>query len=201
MLTRPSVSLAALGLALTLSAPSAFVSSACAQEAKGETESVKAGDLTLTVPKDWDKAEVSNRLRLAQFTVPAAEGVTDETEYVVFYFGGGAGGTVDDNLARWTGQFAEEGRGAETVTGKSREGTYTLLDARGTYQMPVGPPIMRKTKDLPDARMLAAVIEVPGKGNYFLRLAGPAKTVDKHAEAFRTSFGAEVKSERPYTAK
>ena len=60
---------------------------------------------------------------------------------------------------------------------------------------------MRKTKDLPDARMLAAVVEVPGKGNYFVRMAGPAATVDPHAEDFRKSFGAEVKSERPYTVK
>jgi hypothetical protein len=33
--------------------------------------------------------------------------------------------------------------------------------------------------------MLAAIVETPDRGNYFLKFYGPGKTVAKHADGFR----------------
>ena len=161
-----------------------------------ETVEVPAGDLTLTVPKTWTKEQPSSRMRLAQFTVPAADGVTEPTELVVF---GGFGGTDEANIARWVAQFQPAGREAKAVRGTGREGVYTLVDVTGTFNKSVGPPMMGKTEPLPNARMLAAIVAVPGEGNYFLKMAGPAETVAAQADAFRASFGAaDPGQEKPF---
>ena len=169
-------------------------------DAKQEVEvvPVKVEALTLTVPKSWARNKPSNRMRLAEFTPPAAEGIKDPTEVTIF---GGFGGTDEANLARWRDQFAAEGRKVSVVQGKGREGSYKLLDATGSWNAPVGPPMMRKTELKPDSRMLAAIVAVPEKGNYFLKMTGPAKTVAAQAEAFRNSFGAEQETEKAFELK
>ena len=165
---------------------------------KTKTVEVPAGDLTLTVPETWTKERPASRMRLAQFQIPAPEGVTDATELTVF---GGFGGTDAANLKRWVDQFAPEGRKVTLTQGKAREGDYKLLDASGTWNAPVGPPMMSKTEPKPGSRMLAAIVAVEGKGNYFLKLAGPAKTVDAQVAAFRASFGAAKEGEKAYELK
>ncbi|MGC1275150.1 MAG: hypothetical protein WBC44_15710 [Planctomycetaceae bacterium] len=180
-----------------------FTAFAVAQEPESEQKGireVKVEDITLTVPADWKQGRPSNRLRLAQFVIPAVEGDKQPTELVVSYFGGGGGG-VDQNIERWIGQFAGEGKTTKVTTGASKQGAYHFVDVTGTYNMPVGPPILRKTEALPEARMLGVILEVEGKGNYFLKMAGPAKTVAAAEQALRTSFGGDSKSEKPYELK
>ena len=48
--------------------------------------------------------------------------------------------------------------------------------------------------------MLAVILAVKGKGNYFLKLTGPMKTVTASATTLRQSFGADPKKEKPYGA-
>ena len=160
-------------------------------EAAPDAETVQAGPLTLTVPEGWSKQQPSNRLRLAQFAVPTDDGTA--LEAVV---SGPFGGSDEQNIARWYGQFEADGREATTYTGTGDAGDYTLVDITGTYNQSVGPPIMRRTVAVPDARMLAVILPNPdGAGNYFLKLAGPAKTVDANAEKFRTVFGGDTSKE------
>ncbi|MFH5803156.1 hypothetical protein [Alienimonas sp. DA493] len=183
--------LAALGLPAAASAP-------LQDDEQPKTVEVAAGDLTLTVPESWKKEPAANRLRLAQFVIPAPEGVEDETELTVF---GGFGGSDAANLQRWVDQFVAEGREVTVVQGKGREGEYKLLDASGTWNAPDGPPMMGKTVRKPDSRMLAAIVAVPGQGNYFLKMAGPEKTVAPQIDAFRASFGGDKASEKPFELK
>src|SRR5262249_22933441 len=69
-----------------------------------ETREVKAGDLTLHIPETWKKREPKSNTRLAEYEVPAVKGDKESGEFVVFYFSG-QGGSVDDNVKRWIGQF------------------------------------------------------------------------------------------------
>ena len=46
--------------------------------------------------------------------------------------------------------------------------------------------------------MLAVMLTVENRGNYFLKLVGPAKTVAAAEAAFRNSFGAKADSEKEY---
>ena len=193
---RLTASAALLGLA-ALGLPAAALADHH-EEGEAKTVEVTADELTLTVPETWKKEPAANRLRLAQFVIPAAEGVEDETELTVF---GGFGGSDAANLQRWADQFVAEGRKVSVVQGKGREGEYKLLDASGTWNAPDGPPMMGKTKRMPDSRMLAAIVAVPGQGNYFLKMAGPAKTVTPQVDAFRASFGGDESTEKPFELK
>lgn len=168
-------------------------------DAKNKSRDIKVEDITLTVPADWKQQPPANRLRLAQFSIPAAEGDKQPTEMVVSFFGG-TGGGVDANIGRWIGQFAD-GRKATVTKGTSKQGPYYYVDVHGTYKMPIGPPIQGKTQDLPNARMLGIILEREGQGNYFLKMAGPDKTVSAQADALRASIAGDKQSEKPYEVK
>lgn len=94
------------------------------------------------------------------------------------------------NIDRWVGQFAEKGRTAKESKGTSANGAYDLVSVTGTYNKPVGPPIMRKSQPTPNQRMLAAMVQT-AKGNYFIKFTGPEKTLNAAEKAFMDSFGAK----------
>lgn len=166
-------------------------------DASGKTNDIKVQDITLRVPQSWKQQPPSNRLRLAQFDIPAAEGDKEDAELVISSFGGGGGG-IDANVQRWIDQFQPEGRRAKVHTGTTPQGAYVIADLTGTYNKPDGPPIQRKTIPTPGSRMLAVILTVEDKANYFLKLTGPEKTVTAAAEALRASFGADAGKEKEY---
>ena len=174
---------------------SIFMTSTAFVSAADKTKTVTAKDIKLTVPTNWKQGELSNRLRTAQFEVPAVAGDKDAAELVVYFFGG-AGGGVDANLQRWAGQFQGAGKKTKTYEGKSTQGKYYLIDITGVYNKPIGPPIQRKTNPTAGYQMLGVVLVVKDKGNYFIKLTGPHKTVSHWANTLRTSFGADVKAEK-----
>lgn len=166
-------------------------------EIKRDDEQKKG--LLLYAPKTWEKVDPKSNFRLAQFSIPAAEGDKEAGELAVFSFAGGGGG-LQANIDRWIGQFQANGRKVNVTQGEGKQGLYVLVDVQGTYNMPDGPPILRKTKPLPNARMLAAITVVQWmedgdkKGAvYFLKMPGPEKTISANEEAFRQAFGAASK--------
>lgn len=188
----PVACLAAFGLVgLVL----AFGRPVSAADAPG-SQTITAGDLKLTVPKSWQKEPVSSQYRKAQMKVPKAnDNEAEGADFVVYYFNGGGGG-VDANLERWVKQFQPVGRKAEAKAGTSLKGDkYVFLDLQGTWNKPVGPMIQQRTREMPKARALSAILTTK-EGNYFLRLTGPDQTVSDNLKAFRESFGADEKSEK-----
>lgn len=165
-----------------------------------ELRDVKVEDLVLKIPADWKQQPPANRLRLAQFDIPKAEGDEQPTEMVVSFFGG-TGGGVDANIERWISQFTNSGRKATVTQGKSKLGPYYLVNIAGTYKMPIGPPIQGRTQEMPNSRMLGIILEREAQGNYFLKMAGPDKTVAAQEDALRASIGGEKQSEKPYEVK
>ncbi len=165
-------------------------------QASETTPVVMDETLTLQIPADWEKVKPDNNLRLGQFKLPAADGDTEITELAVFP---PFGGTVNDNLTRWEGQFT--GAEKKSTKGTTDDGkAYYLLDMTGTYKKPDGPPILRKTVDKEGYQMLAVIIETK-QGNYFLKLTGPKKSVAAQADAFRKSFGGDSAKEEAYEIK
>ena len=156
---------------------------------------VKLRDLSLSIPADWKTTPSASRMRLATYRVPAADGDELDTDYVVFP---PMGGSTQANVERWIGQFQGADKKITLTQGKTVEGTYVLADIEGTYNMPIGPPIMRKSKAVPNCRMLAAIFTVKNGGSYYLKMAGPKATVDAAAEGFRSSFNADTKNETEY---
>lgn len=181
-----------LGICLAI-----YACTADAAETSEKTNEVKVNDITLKVPADWKNAPPSNRLRLAQFEIPAVKGDKEPAELVISSFGG-TGGGIAANVSRWIGQFNSDGRKVKVTQGESEQGKYVFVDISGTYNKSIGPPILRKTEAVPNSRMLGVILAVEGKAYYFLKLTGPDKTVAEAADALRTSFGASAKDEKPF---
>jgi gluconolactonase len=164
---------------------------------KAETVEVKLKDLVLNLPKYWAASDTVSSMRLATYDIPNVEGDKDKGELAISTFGGDGGG-VSANLERWVGQFDAEGREVAIKKGMVGENAYHVADISGTYQKSVGPPILRKTTAAKGYRMLGMIVQVKGKGVYFLKLTGPDATVKHQAEALRTAIGAKSEGEEDY---
>lgn len=142
--------------------------------------------LTFDPPPEWIAVQSSSPMRVAQFTLPKAAGDAEDADLTVFYFGG-AGGSVEANLERWTGQMLQPDRRrsadvATTTTFMAGDLAVTLLDVPGTYAAEVRPGSgMRYSK--PEFRLQAAVVETPA-GPYFFKVTGPAGTVEAWNDRF-----------------
>lgn len=167
------------------------------EKGSAETVEVKLKDLTLNLPKSWSQSDVVNQMRLATYDIPNVEGDMGKGELAISTFGGDGGG-VGPNIDRWVGQFEADGREVTVKQGKVGETVYHVADISGTYLKPVGPPVLRKSEPTKGQRMLGVIIQLKGKGVYFLKLTGPDKTVKAQAEALRASFGGKSEGEEDY---
>jgi hypothetical protein len=126
-----------------------------------------------SVPKRW-VIQGPREMRVATYTVPAAEGDTEQGECAVFYFGNDAGGSVDANIDRWVGQFEATGipaRSEREIGGMKA----TLVQIAGAYLAPAG-PMMQSTGKKENYRLLGAIVQGP-QGSVFFKCTGPARTL------------------------
>jgi hypothetical protein len=137
-----------------------------------------AGGVTWTPPADW-KAEPARPMRVATYKLAAAASDPEPAELAIFFFGAGQGGTVEDNIKRWAGQF-EGGKPATTKKTKIGGLDVTRVELAGTFASssmgPGGPSAPTKK---PGFLLLGAIIE-GGEGPIFWKLVGPKKTVEAH---------------------
>src|SRR5689334_20553523 len=95
-----------------------------------------AAGLSFSTPPGWHSTPPASSMRIAQFTLPRAEGDAADAELVVYFFGG-SGGSVDANIERWTGQMQQpDGKPVASVkrdTVHANGLTITLIDVSGTY--------------------------------------------------------------------
>jgi hypothetical protein len=164
---------------------------------KEETVKAKFGDLNLDLPKSWKQSDATLPMRLATFEIPATGSDKETGEFVISSFPGGGGG-VDANISRWIGQFSAEGRDAAVRQGQTGQDEYFIVNISGTYMKPLGPPILRKTKETPGQRMIGVILNLEGKGVYFLKLTGPDATIAAQLDAVRSSFGGKPEDEKAY---
>jgi len=151
------------------------------------TASVAAA-LKFDAPPGWVSKPPASSARVAEFTLPRADGDTEDAAVAVFYFPG-QGGTVQANLDRWIGQFAQpDGSSSKDVAKTTRLESHglaiTLIDLSGTYVAEVSPG-SAEHYNKPGFRMRAAVVETP-EGPYFVKVTGPAKTVTRWDDSFMT---------------
>lgn len=151
--------------------------------AAAEEMTLADGKVVLTAPEGWKKKTPSSRIVEVEYEIPAVK--DDERPGRMTAMG--AGGSVEDNINRWIGQF----KGATKDSSKRQETTIAgqkvhLIDITGTYKdTPGGPFAGGKTVEREDYRMLAAIISTEKQGNYFLKFYGPKATVQKNEDAFK----------------
>lgn len=183
-----------------------------AGEPPAETQTLLVNDklLRFTLPVTWQQVEPRSRLVEVEFAILANESETEGdqrdpmptkpvgTEDSAKTKKGpagrltmmAAGGDVDSNIRRWVGQF-RLGRDADGKDAMRRDrrrlrgAVAHVLDIAGTFfdspKGPLGPKV-----ELPDYRMLGAIIEIEGAGKYFVKFYGPVEIVDDNAEAFES---------------
>jgi hypothetical protein len=165
-------------------------SASTSQSNAAQSNSPAAGELRYKAPDGWVKEQTTSTMRVAQYKLPKTEGDAEDALLVVYYFGASQGGAVQANIDRWISQMQEPDGSATKDKAKTETGTVnglkvTSVDVSGTYTAEMAPGTPGQRNDA-NYRMLAAVIETP-KGNYFLKLVGPAKTMG-HWEQSVTDF-------------
>ncbi|MFM7108465.1 MAG: hypothetical protein ACKOZU_07695 [Planctomycetaceae bacterium] len=176
--------LAVAGLAPSLPAPRAAAQPAVAGASRVFT--IADGAFTLEAPEGWERVEPKSGMVETEFAIPPVKGDGPGRMTVM-----GAGGSVEANIERWYGQFAQPDGSAtkdKAATKKLKVAgcDVTIVDVAGTFRdMPGGPFAGGKAVERPGYRMLAAIVETPGRGNYFLKFYGPADTVAGQADGFR----------------
>jgi hypothetical protein len=145
-----------------------------------------AAALTYVAPQGWRQQPVVSSMRVAEFTLPHADGDSEDAQLVLYYFGG-SGGSVDANLQRWVSQVRQPDGNPSGGVAKKETRTVnglavTLLDVSGTYVAETAPGSTER-HNKPNFRLRAGVVET-ANGPYFIKLTGPAKTVAKWERAF-----------------
>jgi hypothetical protein len=124
-------------------------------------------------------------------------GDAGEAELIVYYFGQSGAGTVQANLDRWYGQFQQPDGSpskdaAQTATSTVAGMEVTTVDVSGRYVAQVRPGAEER-HDVPDSRMLAAIVQA-SDGAYYFKLVGPAATVAAAKAAFDAMIGSLQKA-------
>jgi hypothetical protein len=137
-----------------------------------------------TRPERWG-VQPPRQMRIATYSVPAAEGDAEGGECAVFYFGSGQGGDITANIDRWVNQF-ENGKPQQSLK-EVNSLKVTLVQIAGTYLAPGG-PMMQSQGKKEDYRLLGAIVEAP-EGSVFFKLTGPAKTIAASESDFNKLVG------------
>ncbi|MGY8769405.1 MAG: hypothetical protein ACKVH8_13385 [Pirellulales bacterium] len=148
------------------------------EEKKSPEVKLADGKIQLTAPKAWKVVQPRVRIIDYEFSVDAAK--EDKVPGRVTIMG--AGGGIEDNIARWVGQFSGAKK-EPTIEKKIAGQTVYLVDIAGGYTDRRG-PFAPATK-YENFRMLSAIIKTEKLGQYFVKFYGPAKTVESNEKNFK----------------
>jgi hypothetical protein len=154
--------------------------SSSARGADDDTQTMKLGPVTLVAPKDWKFKKPAISFIAYEYTVPASKDDKTDGRFTV----SSAGGSVEQNIDRWYGQFSQDDGGDTKKRAKTEKKTISgrpvhFVDVRGTYK-----DLRPGTSPQKDYRLLGAIVETDD-GNLFLKLVGPQRTLADHEKAFR----------------
>jgi len=144
--------------------------------------------LVFAKPAAWIAVEPTSQMRKAQYRLPHVAADAEDAECVVYYFGAGGGGGVDANVERWCSQFEQpDGRASKELVVRSERAVGGMpvhdVELGGTYVAETAPGSGERVNK-PGYRMLASIVE-SDHGAYYVKLVGPAATVQEYAPAFR----------------
>lgn len=144
------------------------------------------GEVTAAVPADWRKVPPSSSMRVAEYAIAPSRGGAQASELAVF---AGTWGSVDDNVTRWFGQFAQPDGRSTAAVGRRWELDsdgglrVAMVDVSGTYTsggMGTGSGVVSPR---PGYRMLGAIVDAKSRF-YYLKLTGPAVEIDALEDGF-----------------
>ena len=159
-----------------------------AEEEPAEDRSIELPAFTLTAPETWTRQQPRSRIVEHEFSAEAAEGDERDGRITMMH----SGGSLEDNVSRWRGQFTEIDAASpdepeeRTIAGQK----VVVVDIIGTFKDSPGP--FAPGVDREGYRMLGAILMLED-GTFFVKFVGPQKTVTENEEA----FGALLETLRP----
>ena len=155
------------------------------QQPMTQMQQASSGQLKYMTPDGWIPEQPASRMRAAQFSLPGVDGMAP-AELAVF---SGIGGSADDNIRRWYGQFSQpDGSSTEDKT-ETEELVVngipvTVISFTGTYLKSRSPMMMSGPVDeLHGYAMIAAIAETPS-GSWHFKATGPEKTINNWKASF-----------------
>jgi len=139
--------------------------------------STKIGNLLANVPDSWMGIRPSSSMRLMEFRLGL---VTDDATLAIFK---NIGGSIDDNLERWSGQFgyllsdSEVNIRAENINGMK----VSIISIIGTYTNRMA--FSKPTQPKQNYRLLGAIADTRD-GLYYFKLTGPNTVITGKIEEF-----------------
>ena len=139
--------------------------------------STKIGNLLANVPDSWMGIRPTRPMRLMEFRLGL---VTDDATLAIFK---NIGGSIDDNLERWSGQFgyllsdSEVNIRAENINGMQ----VNIISIIGTYTNRMA--FSKPTQPKPNYRLLGAIADTRD-GLYYFKLTGPNTVITGKIEEF-----------------
>jgi hypothetical protein len=156
--------------------------------------------LTASLPERYLLSDKQMPMRLGTWTIPAPVAGDAAGELVLYYFGAGQGGGVEENVKRWLGQFKAEADGASPLvryeSGPRGNLTITRATMEGTWSAPaMGPGAPAQPAQL-GYSLDALIVEGGPDGTLFFRFTGPITLVRAEDAAIR-ALGASLAPAAP----
>lgn len=139
---------------------------------------ISALGVAIALPQAWKRNPPANQMRLAEAMVPDASGDPAKACLVVFST---AGGSVEENIARWSGQVRDPK--GQPVPGKPESQTVnglkvSVVELNGTFAG-MGDALPKDNWTL-----RGAIVEAP-EGLLFIKMTGPAEPMATAAKDFQ----------------
>lgn len=152
---------------------------------------LEVAGITFDIPEGWIQEEPESKMRLAQMSLPGNDGPALLT---VFSFGQGKGGSIQANIDRWVNQFKKPDNPKSSpevdINKTNKEDlTITIVKTTGTFSASTMGP-MGGSEPQANQALFGLIVEGGGKGNVFIKVTGPEKTIEAQTpnlEAFASS--------------
>ncbi|MFO0921800.1 MAG: hypothetical protein U0905_04840 [Pirellulales bacterium] len=180
-------SMRSLAMALALCAGVGSVAQptvALGQDApKPTTLELAGGKMTLETPEGWKKIQPSINMIQYEFQVPHDADEKQRARVTLM----AAGGSIEQNIDRWKGQFDDVKDSNVKVEKMEVAGqTVHYVDITGTFKQTSGGPFAPgPTTKIPNYRMLGLIIATKEMGTHFLKMTGPNDTVEKQVDGLK----------------
>ncbi|HUU84015.1 MAG TPA: hypothetical protein VM243_10980 [Phycisphaerae bacterium] len=147
--------------------------------------SLTAAGIKFDLPDGWAAQSPASKMRLAQYELPGEAG---PAELAVFCFGVGQGGSVQANISRWLAQFRDPDNprakpSGDVMSMEQNELKLSIVKAAGTFSPGSMGPMAPAQPPQPGYRLYGLIIEGGSQGNVFVKITGPAETIEAQSGA------------------
>ncbi len=150
----------------------------CGLATAQDSDSIDVAEYSFSYKKPWIRQAVSSSMRVAELTYKQEKEDLENITVAFFLMGG----SPKANLDRWKGQF-DAGAKTEVKEKEVNGKKVTYFTGKGGFQDSMGGPFAPKVKK-DNYAVLAAILPSESGRLVFLKLKGPAASVDAIEAAF-----------------